>query len=227
MEKVKHLDPKFSIAVERLVKRLIKRSPGTSMSKKSKKTAHLMREEDEITETKVELENRLENTLSQDKTEHIIHQVGNREEGDDRSTQKQLENDIDNHSKSQFVVDDSYNLKSNCTVCVSSIAHERPNRKRRRSSIQKSAQIDFQLIEKAKLLKPKVNKEERKEMITVLKNNSKALTQQEKSLEKKVQRGRKDALIKVSKPRGQLSNYKHNEHEVMKINDSDSKGKDS
>ncbi|CAI2386846.1 unnamed protein product [Moneuplotes crassus] len=215
MEKAKHLDPKFSTAVERLVRRLIKRSPGTSMSKKSKRTAHLMREDDEITETKVELENRLDNTLSQDKTEYIVHQVDHREEGDDRSTQMHLENDIDNHSKSQFLVDDSYNLKSN--------SHERPNRKRRRSSIQKSAQMNFQLIEKAKLLKPKVNKEERKEMISVLKNNSKALTQQEKSLEKRAQRGRKDALIKVSKPRGQLNNYKHNESEAMKINDSGTK----
>jgi len=99
----------------------------------------------------------------------------------------------------------------------------------RRSSIKKSSQNDFQIIEENKLNNPKVDNKERKQMITVLRNNSKILTQQEKSLNTKFQRVRKEEGMKPIRLAGDLKVYhtvdKKNESERMQI--SESRGRSS
>ena len=110
------MEPNFSDAISRFVKKFIKKSAGNSLSRKRTKTAGRVQRriinDESIENNNFEFENENENSLSQDKTEYLIKQGELVSEKFDLMSSKNFEQEIDQHSKSQFAVDDSYNLKS-------------------------------------------------------------------------------------------------------------------
>lgn len=108
------MEPNFSDAISRFVKKFIKKSAGNSLPRKRTKTAGRVQRrvinDESIENNNFEFEN--ENSLSQDKTEYLIKQGELVSEKFDLMSSKNFEQEIDQHSKSQFAVDDSYNLKS-------------------------------------------------------------------------------------------------------------------
>ena len=106
------MEPNFSDAISRFVKKFIKKSAGNSLPRKRTKTAGRVQRRI-INDESIENNNfEFENSLSQDKTEYLIKQGELVSEKFDLMSSKNFEQEIDQHSKSQFAVDDSYNLKS-------------------------------------------------------------------------------------------------------------------
>jgi hypothetical protein len=80
MEKVKHLDPKFSKAIERLAKKLKNEAPGNLSRRPRTKTAgrfHRKAKNDDATEHNRDFDFDNDYSVSQDKTEYLIKQSEN------------------------------------------------------------------------------------------------------------------------------------------------------
>jgi hypothetical protein len=121
MEKVKHLDPKFSIAIERLVRK-IKGVPEGSLSKRNRtKTAgRLYRgaKGDDSTEKNRDFDFENDHSISQDKTEYLVKQSDMIPDAFELVSNTNFDNEYEKHSKSQFVNDDSYNYKISSKINI-------------------------------------------------------------------------------------------------------------
>lgn len=235
MEKLKHLDPKFSYSIERLAKR-IKYSGEGSLSKRPRtKTAGRFHRKannnDDTTEHNRDFYN--DHDLSQDKTEYIAKQSDVMADAIDIGSNSYFDQEFDKLSKLQFPADDSYNLKATGKK-VDDNCLEKVNLNNRRNSFRKPVmgklpKSNFKVIEQTALKDPNLNEQQRKEMITVLRNNSKILTQQEKSLNSKMRgmnkqddHSRSQALLQDN--RMNLGDYMR-QGDLQKITDSGSKGR--
>jgi hypothetical protein len=110
MEKMKHLDPKFSNAIERLVLNT-KGVPERTLSKRSRtKTANRLYKGargDDSTEKNRDFGN--EYSISQDKTDYLAKQSDMIPDSFELASSTYFEDEVEKHSISQFVNDGSYN----------------------------------------------------------------------------------------------------------------------
>lgn len=234
MEKLKHLDPKFSLSIERLAKRIKYSSDGSLSKRPRTKTAnrfHKKAKNDDPTEHNRDFELENDHSISQDRTEYIAKQSDLVPDGFELASNSYYENEFDKHSKSHFQPEDSYNLKAAGKIMDSHPLATSSFQKRQKSikkgSIPKLPNSNFKVIEQNDLNNPNIDEKQRKEMITVLRNNSKILTQQERSLNSKIQRIKNDDS---SRSHFVLSENKLNkaaylkQGDVQKQTDSGSKG---
>ena len=101
MEKLKHLEPKFSFAVERLWKKI---------KRKQAKTANRLhlkaRNDDKTTEHNRDLDQDNEHSISQDKTEYLVKQSDFIPDGFDGLSNNFIDQDPKNSN--MIFADDSY-----------------------------------------------------------------------------------------------------------------------
>lgn len=114
MEKVKHLEPKFSTAIERLGRRIRGQLDGPLSKRVRTKTAnrfHRRANHDDPTEHNRDFDIDNDHSISQDKTEYIAKQSDLIPDAFDLASNTYFDNEVATHTKSQFHAGDTYNLK--------------------------------------------------------------------------------------------------------------------